>query len=112
MPEQALSMYGVKLNDGGALMARSFGSALMGYAALGWFARNTEESEARRAILIGSFVMSAVGLVIAVLAQVAGVLNGLGWVNVAVYLLLAGGFGYFLFMPQRVGADSVSPSAS
>ena len=30
------------------------------------------------------------------LAQLGGVVNGLGWVNVAIYLLLAVGFGYFL----------------
>jgi hypothetical protein len=97
LPEQLLSLYGVnKLDPAPMLIARLFGAALLGYGALYWFARDAEASEARRAMLIGGFVTAAVGFVAFLLAQLGGALNGLGWVNVAIYLVLAVGFGYFL----------------
>jgi hypothetical protein len=111
LPEQLLSIYGVnKLDPAGILIGRLFGAALLGYGALYWFARDAEDSEARRAMLIGGFVSAAVGFVAFLLAQLGGVVNGLGWVNVAIYLLLAVGFGYFL--APRVASDPVGSGTS
>ena len=62
-----------------------------------WEAANVAESVARRAIVLAIFVGESIGFVIALLGQLSGVMNVLGWVTVAVYLLLALGFGYFQF---------------
>jgi hypothetical protein len=110
LPEQLLSIYGITTDPGGILTARLFGTALVGVGVLNWFARNADESDARRAIVLGLFVLNALGFIVLLLAQLAGVVNGLGWVNVAIYLLLALGFGYFL-MPG-VAAGTMKSNAS
>jgi len=93
-----LSFYGITLSPGGLVVARLFGAALLGYAVLTWFARKAEESEARRAIVLALFIGDAVGFIMALLGQLSGAVNALGWSTVAIYLLLALGFGYFQFV--------------
>jgi len=74
-----------------------FGASLVGFAFLSWFARDTTDSDARRAIVLALFVAEGVGFVVALMGQFASVTNSLGWSTVAVYLLFALGFGYFQF---------------
>jgi len=92
-----MSLYGVSLSPGGLLIARLFGAALLGFAILTWFARNAEQSEARKAIILSLFISDAIGFIVALIGQLSGVVNALGWSTVIVYLLLALGFGYFQF---------------
>jgi len=96
-PELLMTYYGITLSAGGAVIARLFGAALLGYAVLTWAARNADDSVARKAIVLSLFIGDAIGFVIALLAQFSGAVNSLGWSTVAVYLLLALAFMYFLF---------------
>lgn len=50
------------------------------------------------------FVYSAVGLVVALYSQLAGMVNALGWSTVVLFLLFALGFGYFQFMKPSESA--------
>jgi uncharacterized membrane protein YfcA len=93
-----LSLYGVALDPAGTLVAQLFGAALIGFAVLNWFARNVADRDAQRAIILGNLASDAVGFVMALLGQLAGVANALGWSTVAIYLLLALGFAYFQLM--------------
>lgn len=94
------SLFGASLNPGGIFAAREYGASLMGNLMLTWFARNATESETRRAIILGLCVYDAIGFVITLIAQFAGVLGPLGWFAAAIYLFFAVGFGYFL-LPQK-----------
>jgi hypothetical protein len=98
VPETSLALYGITLSPGGVPMVRLFGVALLEFALLSWFVRNAGDSEARKAIILAMFIGEAVGFVVALLGQLSGVVNALGWSTVAVYLLLALGFGYFQFV--------------
>lgn len=98
VPATLMSLYGVTLGAEGIYVARLFGAELLGYATLAWFARNTQESGARRAIILAFFVSWAVGFVCALIGQLSGVVNALGWSNVGLYLLFALGYAYFQFM--------------
>ena len=98
VPETSLALYGITLGPGGILIARLFGAALLEFALLSWLARNAGDSEARKAIILAVFIGEAVGFIVVVLGQLSGEVNALGWSTVAVYLLLALGFGYFQFM--------------
>jgi len=97
MPVQTMSMYGVTLDISGQFIGRYLGSAFIGVAVLTWFARNTKENGALRAILLGDFVLSLTGLVVALFDKFTGVGNALVWSTVVIYLLLGAGFGYFYF---------------
>lgn len=96
-PSQVMALYSSEAGATLDLMCQLFGAALVAFAALSWLARTAPDSEARRAIVIGFFVGDLVGCVVALLAQLGGVVNALGWSTVAIYFLLAIGFGYFAF---------------
>jgi len=53
---------------------------------------------ALRAIVLAVVVGDLIGFIIALMTQLNGVINALGCGNVALYLLLAIGFGYFQFV--------------
>ena len=102
VPFQLLSLFGATLSDGGMFTAREYGAALIGNLFLCWFAKNSGESEARKAIIIALFVYDFIGFVATTITVSAGVLNPLGWFVVFVYLFFTVGFGYFLVKPPLV----------
>ena len=99
IPGPMLSLYGVTLNPGGTMMTQLFGAAFILLSILLWFARNAPGSDvALRAIVLAVVVGDTIGFIVALLAQLSGATNALGWVTVVLYLLLALGFGYFQFV--------------
>lgn len=100
-PVSILTLFGIKLNPGGAFVAQLFGSVLIFVALLCWFARNSEDSEARRAIVLASFLESILGCIIALIAKLSGLTNLLGWLIVALYFSMTVGYGYFWFEGQK-----------
>lgn len=100
-PADTLAQYGVKMVPKGAiLVARLFGSALLGLAIVSWFTRSFAR-DAQQNIALGLFVVAGVGFVVSLLAQLDAAVNDLGWSTVAIYLLLALGFGYFRFIKTK-----------
>jgi hypothetical protein len=97
VPAQTLALYGTTLDESGQWVARYLGSAFIGIAVVGWVARNAAQNGAMRAIVLGFFVLSITGLIVAVLDVIYGRGNALLWITVVVYLFLALGFGYFQF---------------
>jgi hypothetical protein len=104
VPGPLMGLYGVSLDAVGTVIGQLFGAALIGFGALNWLARglHNHDAEALRPILMANLVSDALGFVLALFAQISGRagVNALGWSTVVIYLLLALGFAYFLFMPQ------------
>ena len=99
MPTTLMSFYGLTLNPGGVVITQLFGASFILLGILLWFAKNAPSSDmALRAIVLAVTVGDAIGFIVALLAQLSGMMNALGWVTVALYLLLALGFGYFQFV--------------
>ena len=98
IPGLLMSLYGVTLQEGGIFMARLYGASLVGNLILTWFSRNDPGSEALRAAVMGLFFYDAIGLIVAVVAMLSGIMNPLGWSVVAIYLFLTAGYGYFWFV--------------
>jgi hypothetical protein len=99
-PQALVSLFGATLNPAGALMMQYGGAWLIGIGLLAWFVRNTADSEARQAIVLAFLICYSIAFIVALLAQLAAVLNALGWGTVALNLLLALGYGYFQFAKQ------------
>ena len=97
-PATMLSLHGLPQGPGEKLMGQYFGSALIAVGLLTWFARNVADSEAQGAIILALLIANVIGIVISVLGTVSGPMNAVGWSAVAIYVLLALGFGYFQFM--------------
>ena len=98
VPASLLSLYGITLDPSAQWVARYLGSAFLGIAALTWLGRAATSGPGLRAILVGDFVISITGLVVAVFDRLYGPGNLLVWATVVIYLLLSLGFGYFVFM--------------
>ena len=101
-PASLLSLYGVSLDPAGGYLARLLGVDLIGIGLVCWVAKNAVESELVQALILVLFAADAIGCVVVVWGQLAGVLNALGWVNVAIWLFLTLGLGYFRFVKPSV----------
>jgi hypothetical protein len=96
LPVTLLSFYGLSTEQGGILMTRLFGQAFIVVGLLLWLARNATEPATQQAFALALFVGNVIGFLISLLTQLSGIVNVLGWSTVALYLIFALGFGYFL----------------
>jgi hypothetical protein len=101
VPNFIYSIFGATLAAGGVFAAREYGASMMGNLMLTWFARNSQESDTRWAIILALFVYDAIGVIVTLVAILSGALNPLAWMVVALYLFLALGFGYFLLAKRK-----------
>ena len=95
-PAGVMSLYGVTLDPAGELMAQFVGACLIGIGLICWFDRKADRPALQR-ITFSLFIADAVGFVVGLLGQLAGLMNTLGWIIVVIWLLLAVGLGYFRF---------------
>ena len=101
---QTMSLYGVTLDASGEYVGRYLGSAFIGVACMTWFARFANpKGQGMRAIILGDFILCITGFVASLFDKFYGVGNNMVWSTVAIYFLLAVGFGYFQF---RKSTDS------
>ena len=91
------SIYEITLDPDGILMARFFGALLFGIGLILWLSRNADWNMLK-GITLSLFIADTAGFIIALVAQLAGVMNSLGWIIVAIWLLLSLGLGYFRFL--------------
>jgi hypothetical protein len=96
VPGTVIATYGITADASLRYMGQLFGLCLVGHVVLCWFAKDAPESAARMAIVRALFVTNGLGLVVALMAQLDGVTNAVGWSTVAIYLLLGLGWAYFL----------------
>jgi hypothetical protein len=93
-PAPLAALFGVRLDAAGLLMARLFATTHLEIAAVIWLARDAP-LPLRREIGAGSGGAIAVGVLVALAAQLGGVMNALGWPMIALLLAIALGYGYF-----------------
>jgi hypothetical protein len=96
-PSQLVALYGVVLTPATEVISRIAGSVILGFAVVFWVARNGGGAEALKAVMLGGFVANVLDSGILLDATIAGLINGLGWLQVLINGALAIGFGYFVF---------------
>ena len=99
IPAVVWSIYGVTLDPAGIMATRFFGACLLGIGLICWVTRNADFNTLK-GILFGLVIADTIGFIIALSVQLSGIVNTLGWFNVAIWLLLALGLGYFRFLKQ------------
>ena len=97
IPIELYSLYAVDSTEGLNYMGQLFGAALIGLGLIAWFARNATDSDARKAIVLSFFIADGIGFIVALIGQNNSIVGPLGWLTVAIYLLLTIGFGYNQF---------------
>ena len=97
IPAVLWPIYGVTLDPAGIIMTRFFGACLLGIGLICWFTRNADFNTLK-GIILSLCIADTIGFIVALSAQLSGIMNTLGWINVAIWLLLALGLGYFRFL--------------
>jgi uncharacterized membrane protein len=97
IPGLLLPIYGVEPDAALKLIGQLFGAVLISLALLAWLVRNLRDSETQRAVTLALLVGEALGFIVALIGQLNGVFNALGWSVIVVYLFFTLGLAYLLF---------------
>ncbi|MEK6754544.1 MAG: hypothetical protein AABZ02_00165 [Bacteroidota bacterium] len=100
-PNQMFQMYGLTPDAGGVWVTRLAGGSLLGFATLMCFGWKSAPAEARRAIALALLIQDVIGLMASMEIQLSGAVGAIGWSSPALYLMLALGYAYFLFIKPR-----------
>jgi hypothetical protein len=101
VPSPLLSFFGVPLDASGSLAARLLGVDMMGIGLVCWVIKKSGTDEIADIILV-LFIADTIGAIILIIAQLNGIMNILGWINVATWIFLTMGLGYFRFLTNRL----------
>jgi hypothetical protein len=96
-PSQLVALYGVKLTPQSEVIGRIAGSVICGFAIVFWGAREGNPADAMRAAMTAGLIANALDALILLHATATGLLNALGWLQVAINAALAVGFWYFTY---------------
>jgi hypothetical protein len=97
VPAQLVDLYGVKLTPATEVIGRIAGATNLGFGILFWSVRNASGAEAVKPAMLAGMVASGLICLIMLHGTAVGLVNALGWGQVAINGLLAFGFGYFYF---------------
>ena len=97
MPATLDSMYGFGTSGSEKLLSQFFGVELLALGLITWLAKDLTGTSVRP-IITGSLIANVVGVIVALMGTLGGVMNSYGWSAVVIYLLLGLGFAYFQFM--------------
>jgi cytosine/uracil/thiamine/allantoin permease len=106
-PHLFLSLFGATLGPAGAVMMQYGGAWLVGLGLLTWLTRSATESEAGQGVTWALLVAYCVAFVVSLRGQLAGALNALDWMPVAIQAFFAAGLGYHLLAGRRAVAARV-----
>ena len=95
------AVYGNATGADAALWAQYYGSAVLCISFITWFVRNLPDPKLQRMMALLLCLFYAINLMVSLRAQVAGVVNMLGWTNIILQVSLVLGFGYFVFVKSR-----------
>jgi uncharacterized membrane protein len=96
VPGAMLPLYGIEPAPGTTLMSRFFGVALVNLGLAVYLLRDVREAAAQRGLVLAGVAGSAAGLAVAIMGQLEGVVNAMGWSTVAIYGLLLLGYASHL----------------
>lgn len=96
VPGELLGPMGVTLNATAASFARLFGSAIISFPILLFYARRSDRIEFRKTAVKCLFVYYLISTILLLMVQLSGQMNALGWSVVILHGAFTLGFGYFL----------------
>jgi hypothetical protein len=69
----------------------------VGLGLVAWFIKDSTDRSATRGFLIAVSISSVAGLLVSIWGTLSGIMNGMGWSAVLIYLLLLIGYLYFIY---------------
>jgi hypothetical protein len=97
LPAFMATTYGLGTSPSEILLARLFGVAMLTLGLVNWLAKDLTGASAKPVIL-GGLIGDAVGVIVALMGTLSGVMSAAGWSAVVIYVLFVLGFAYFQFM--------------
>lgn len=92
-------MTGLHPSGEGLLLARMYGTQLVGFGVLSWWGRNTPDSPAKRVMVRGFVVVDALSLAVALYAVGTGAVGPAGWIDVVGFAFFVVAFGAYAVRP-------------
>jgi len=86
VPGTLFGTFGVEPSPFGISLARMFGSALLAFCTLLWYARGSKSTDLRKATVRSLFIYWLVSSAFLILAQLAGIFNVMGWSTVVLHV--------------------------
>jgi hypothetical protein len=93
-PSFAMSLFNIYLDVWGYFMVRLFGAALIGFAVISWTLKDDPPSEARRHVILGETVHSAIATIVFIYGAILGFESFLSFIPLVIHLIFAVWFGY------------------
>jgi len=102
-PTRVLGLFGTETFVSTLLVARLFGTAMLGLGLALWFAKDVTDVSVQKGIGIALLVSAVTGLIVTLLGTFASnaVLRTNGWAVMLVYLIFGLGYGYLLFLKRE-----------
>jgi len=97
-----MPIYGITLNQSGAMMTQWTGATFIGIGLICWFASQADSSELLKGILASLFICDTASFIVSFIGQIGGVANMLGWSTVATWFFFSMGLGYYRFVSKDV----------
>ena len=97
IPTTVGSIYAITPDPDGLIMTRFFGAAFLGIGLILWLCRDADWNTLK-GVTLSLCIADTLGFIVALLGQLSGNVNAVGWLNVALWLLFALGLGYFRFL--------------
>ena len=85
-PGPLFSTFGVTLDPFGISLARLFGSAVLAFSVLAWYARAKDSPTLKVAAARSIFVYWLLSTIVSLIAQLNGLLNSMGWSTIVMHL--------------------------
>jgi hypothetical protein len=96
-PDLLLGPMGVTLDESAATFARLFGSAIVSFPFMLYFARKSANVEFKKSAVRSMFVYYVVSTILLLMTQLKGQMNAMGWSVVGLHIIFTFWFGRFLF---------------
>ena len=101
VPVAVLSFFGTETTVPVQIVSRFFGSALFSLGLVLWFAKDIADTAVQKNFGYALLVGNVVGLILAVYGSMS-VIRTYSWIPILVYVLLALGYAFMLFLRPKM----------
>lgn len=95
-PDKLLGPMGATLNVTATTFARLFGSAIISFPILLYFARKSNNLDFKNGVIKSMFIYYIISSILLLITQLNGHMNAMGWSVVILHFIFTLWFGYFL----------------
>ena len=96
-PKALSSLYGLSSTPSIEFTLRLYATALLGIGVLAWLFRHLQNRNTQKPILLAFLIIDFGGFLVTLFANLAGLMNLLGWSLVGIFLIFSVAYAYLYF---------------